>query len=343
MTLEDIAKKAGVSRSTVSRVINDDPNVSEKTRAYVWAVIEREGYVPDPMARAMVTRRTQVIGVVIPTALGAVFEDFAYFPTLLDGISKVTHARDYGMLLWVGQPSEDEELFQKRVLKNRLMDGIIITSSTTTNQRPLIDNLLRLQIPFVLTERPIHRVEQVSYVTIDNLQASQAIVNHLIRLGYKRIGTITGDMDNIDGQDRLKGYEMALAQARLPYDKDLVIEGSFSRRSGYMGMIDLIKHGVDAVFAASDNTASGAFQAIIEAGLQIPDDVALVGFDDLPYASQMTPQLKTVRHPIQHKGATAADVLLDLIEGKADSPQHVLLPTQLVIRESCGAIKSIAS
>jgi DNA-binding LacI/PurR family transcriptional regulator len=335
MTLEEIAEKASVSRSTVSRVINGHPRVSEETRARVWTVIERVGYVPDPLARGMVTRRTQVIGVVIPASWSAIFKDSAYFPTLLEGISETTYALDYGMLLWIGQPSEDEGLFHKRIAKNRLMDGLIIASATTTNQRSFIDQLLRLKTPFVMVERPVYRAEQVSYITIDNFQSSQTIVNHLINLGYKRIGTITGRLDNVDSQDRLKGYETALALAGLPID--LVVEGSFSCESGCQGMKLLLERGVDAVFAGTDLMAVGAEQAIVEAGLRIPDDIALVGFDDLPHAVQSTPKLTTIHHPIHEKGARAAKMLLDLIEGKIDSPQHLLLPTELMIRESCGA------
>jgi LacI family transcriptional regulator len=188
----------------------------------------------------------------------------------------------------------------------------------------------------------MHRASQVSYVTIDNTQAAQNVVSHLINQGYKRIGHITGMMENIDGADRLTGYKNALQQARIPYDETLVVEGHFTRMSGYLGMKMLLERGVRAVFAASDLMADGATQAIHEAGLRVPDDIALVGFDDLPYASQMSPQLTTVRQPIQQKGAYAVNILLDMIEGVAESAQHVLLPTQLVIRESCGAVKTIA-
>lgn len=338
MNLEDIARKAGVSRSTVSRVINNEDYVSEKTRARVMAVIEQEGFTPNPAARALVTQRTQVIGVVIPTAFSVVFEDSLYFPTLLQGISEATHARDYATLLWLGQPSEDEELFHKRVLKNRLMDGLIIASATKTNQGSFIDHLLRMKTPFVMVERPIHRAEEVSYVTVDNVQAAQNAVSHLINQGRRRIGIITGDMDNADGLDRFQGYKNALLQAHLPFDATLVMEGHFTQRSGYLGMKALLERNVDAVFASSDLTAVGALQAIQEAGLHVPKDISLVGFDDLPHSQQTLPQLTTVRHPIQRKGAHAATVLLDLIEGVIEGPQQILLPTQLVIRESCGAL-----
>jgi DNA-binding LacI/PurR family transcriptional regulator len=190
-----------------------------------------------------------------------------------------------------------------------------------------------------MVERPVYRLEQVNYVTIDNVQATHTVINHLLGLGHRRIGTITGRLDNVDSQDRLRGYETALALAGLP--NDLVVEGAFSNESGYLGMKTLLERGVDAVFAATDLMAIGASQAIMDAGLRIPEDIALVGFDDLSHAVEATPQLTTIRHPIHEKGALAARMLLDLIEGKIDSPHHVLLPTELTIRESCGAAKNL--
>jgi len=154
----------------------------------------------------------------------------------------------------------------------------------------------------------------------------------------KRIGTITGALDNVDGQDRLVGYRNALEMAGVPYDPALVAEGRFTHQSGIVGARKLIRENVDAIFAANDITAIGAIQAIKEAGLRVPEDIAVIGFDDLPSSVQITPQLTTVRQPIQQKGITATSLLLDLIEGKIEGPQHILLPTQLIIRQSCGTI-----
>lgn len=337
MNLEDIARKAGVSRSTVSRVINNEPYVREQTRQKVLEIIERERFSPNPAARALVTQRTRVIGVVIPSTINVVFEDSFYFPTLLQGVADATHARDYAMLLWLGKDGEDQERFQNRVTKNRLMDGLIIASATLND--PFVERLVQSDLRFVMVERPSNYHDRVSYVTVDNVSAAQVAVEHLINHGRRKIATITGALDNPDGQDRLEGYKKALKRSGIPFNPALVAEGRFTRKAGYLGMRQLLDQDIDAVFAASDLTAMGALDALRETDLRVPEDLALVGFDDLPYASESTPQLTTVRHPIQDKGARATMLLLDLIEGALGRPQQVLLPTQLVIRQSCGAIR----
>ncbi len=334
LNLEDVAKIAGVSRSTVSRVINDHPNVSDSTREKVLKVIEEQNFRPNLAARTLVTQRTRVIGVLTPHSV-AVFTPY-YFPVLLQGIGDTTHERDYATLLWWGQSGDEEERFSRRILlQNRLMDGLIISSAPVDD--PLIPRMLESKIPFVLVERATRFTDQISYVTVDNVQAAQMAVEHLIKLGRRRIGHITGALNNIDGIDRLTGYHNALQKHNIRYDPPLVAKGEFTRRSGYSGMNELLSRGVDAVFAGSDDTAVGALQAMQERGVRVPDDIALVGFDDLPTALDFKPEITTVHQPIQEKGARAAALLLDLIEGVVDRPQHVLLPTHLVIRESCGA------
>jgi DNA-binding LacI/PurR family transcriptional regulator len=185
--------------------------------------------------------------------------------------------------------------------------------------------------------RPLHLEEYTSFVAVDNVQAARQIVHHLISLNRRRIATITGSMENIDGQDRLLGSKIALESAGIPFDPNLVIEGRFNREAGYMCMKQLLSKDVDAVFAASDIVAVGAMQAIHDAGLIVPDDIAVVGFDDLPTALQTKPQLTTVRQPVSQKGAQATSLLLDFVEGIIEGPVQKLLPTQLVIRQSCGA------
>lgn len=333
--IEDIAAKAGVSRATVSRVINNNPVVSEKTRRKVMAIIEREGFSPNPVARALVTRRTNVIGVVIPHRPHVMFEDTHYFPTLLHGISKLANERDYALLLWFGRSEDDEKRFYERIISNRLMDGVIIASARQNDT--LIDHFLHSRTPFVLVERPAHDQDRISYVTIDNLAAAQTAVSHLITLGRTRIGTITGDLGIADGLDRLEGYKQALKDAGHTFEPELVYEGNFTYQAGYDGMQHLLSQGVDAVFTASDITARGALRALDEAGVRVPHDVALTSIDDLPTALQVKPQLTTVHHPVEEKGAYAAEVLLNLIEDRDAAPRQILLPTKLVVRESCGA------
>jgi LacI family transcriptional regulator len=338
LSLEDIAAKAGVSRSTVSRIVNNSPNVSEKTRQRVLAVIAQEGYSPNPAARALVTQRTQVIGVIIPLAPLTFFEDAFYFPTLLQGISSTTSQRDYAMMLWLTQSEEDRQKFYDRIIKNRLMDGVIIASAV--RGEPLIDHFSQSGMPFVLVEDPGLSTDQISYVTIDNVSAAREAVAHLIALGRKRIGHITGNLHISDGLDRLEGYQQALQAGDLEVDENLIVEGNFSHQSGYEGMKKLLPCGVDAVFASNDITARGVLQALQEAGVRVPEDVALVGFDDLPTASHVAPRLTTVHQPIEEKGALAASMLLDLIENSDSEPHQVLLTTRLIVRESCGAASS---
>jgi LacI family transcriptional regulator len=339
MNLEDIARKAGVSRSTVSRVINNEGYVSETTRKKVMAVVEQEGFTPNPAARALVTQRTQVIGIVVPDPLQEFlgYDNPHYFSALLQNITDIAHQRDYATLLWVGHSAEDESRYYQRILKNRLMDGLLIVASVSSEEM-LLKNLARNQTPFMLIGRPIHASNTVNYVAVDNARAAQQAVNHLLKLGRRRIGTITGTSDNVDSQDRVMGYQHALRLAGIPVDPNLVIEGRYSREWGYRGMQQLLDYKADAVFAGSDLIALGAMQAIQEAGLRIPDDIAVIGFDDSPLAEQVQPALTTVRQPIAQKGLLAVNSLLDLIEKRVEAPVQILLPTQLIVRESCGFV-----
>jgi LacI family transcriptional regulator len=335
MNLEDVARKAGVSRSTVSRVINDDPKVSVKTRERVWEVIRRENFTPNPAARALVTRRTEIIGIVIPTVENIFFTDNNYFTQILAGASQMARQNDYAMLLWLGELTEDEERLRQSVSNNRLVDGVITAS--LTHDHPLFKRLLNLGSPLVTIDRPLEYDDRISYVSVDNVRAAEEATNHLIRLGRRRIAHITGNLSIADAQDRLQGYKNALSRAGLPVDPELIVPAFFSRQSGYDATRQLLPRKPDAIFAAGDTIAVGALQAAHEAGMRVPHDLAVVGFDDVDVAAQAFPPLTTVRQPVQGKGAAAAKLLIDLIQGRVQAPQHILLETELVIRQSCGA------
>ncbi len=332
MKLEDIAKKVGVSRSTVSRVINNQPYVGERTRQRVLKVIEQEQFQPDPAARALVTGRTEIIGVAIPQTTNVFFGDNSYFPMLLQGIAETTINRDYAMLLWLGQSQEARNGFSERVSKNRQPDGLIIASVTEND--PLFSRLIAMKRTFVMVESPPRFDDLVNYVSIDNVGASEQVVEHLAGLGYRRIATITGQLDIRDGADRLQGYKNGLEKMGLPFDPQLVFPGQFSRDYGYKGINHLLQFKPDALVCGGDTVAIGAIEAIHEAGLRIPDDIAVVGFDDLDVAIESDPPLTTIRHSVQRVGETAAQLLIDLIEGKVQPPYHIVLPTELVVRQS---------
>lgn len=334
-SLEDVARKAGVSRSTVSRVINHDPNVKTTTREHVLKIIEQVHYNPSAVARSMVTGRTQVVGVVIPHEFHVFFNDPFYFPALLEGVSATTTERDYAMLLWVRQSGEDEGIFYRRILQNGLMDGVIIASAST--RTPLVAYLLEMNIPLAMVERPGSHEDRVSYVTIDNIGATRSVLEHLIGCGRRRIALVAGNEDNMDGRERLETFHEFMGDAGLPHD--LIVNGEFQRHEAYEATKTLLDKDIDAIFACSDMMAQGVYMALTEAGLRVPDDIAVVGFDDLPTAMHLSPPLTTVRQPLREKGAISTALLLDQIEGKSHEARHIVLPTTLIVRESTSIVQ----
>jgi DNA-binding LacI/PurR family transcriptional regulator len=335
MKLEDVAKKAGVSKSTVSRVINNDPNVKAQTRSHVLAVIEANGYAPNPAARMLVTQRSQVIGAIVPNIPDFAFDDSFYFPTLMRGISDAVNKYDYGMLLWMGETDLDTDRFSHRVLKNRWMDGLIMISTEIRSQ--IVRDLLDLLTTFVMVERPDDDLlDRISYVSIDNFQAAVDAVTHLVGLGRRRIAMIYGKLNNIDAVQRVEGYRHALQAHGLPVDENLIVNGDYLRATAYEATVRLLRYQPDAIFVGNDQMAVGVLQALQAYGCHVPDDVAIIGFDDLPTATNTVPQLTTVRQPIRLKGLVAAEILINTLEGRIQHPKHVLLPTPLIIRETCG-------
>ena len=331
LTLEDIAKFSGVSRSTVSRVINGDKKVSPETREKVMEVISKINFQPNLAARGLAAGKTNVLGMVIPAGVARIFSD-PYFPILIQGVSAACNALDYTVMLWLAEP-EYERRTINQILHSGLVDGVIVSSMLMDD--PIIQSLASSKMPFILIGR--HPSLDVNYLDTDNFSGAQAATDHLLRLGHKRVGTITGPENMIPSYDRLQGYREALHNRNVPFLPELVQEGDFSEQSGYACMQNLIARRVDAVFAASDAMAYGAIRAIRESGLNIPGDIAVVGFDDLPGSANTNPPLTSVRQPIYRLGYHGTETLVDIIQHPESQPRHVILPTELVIRETCGA------
>jgi LacI family transcriptional regulator len=328
-TLEEIAKHAGVSRSTVSRVMNDHPNVDQETRARVLSVAERLNYQPNMAARSLAAGRTQVLGLAIPTGVSTLFAD-PYFPLLIQGITSACNAKNHSVMLWLGEP-EYERRTIRQILQGGLIDGVILASALVDD--PILEALIKGGLPFVLIGRHPGD-DQVSYIDVDNLSGAREMTSYLLRLGYERIATITGPRNMIAGADRLLGYVAGLRERRVTQDPNLIVESDFTQEGGYRAMQRLLPFAPDAVFAASDAMAVGAMRALREAGKRIPEDIAVAGFDDIPLAARTDPALTTVRQPIQRMGAVAAETLIDLIGHRDVQPHRVILPTELVIRAS---------
>jgi LacI family transcriptional regulator, galactose operon repressor len=324
LRLEDIAKQAGVSRSTVSRVVNDQPHVREDVRERVLKVIQSTGYRPNVAARALASQRSWMIGLVLPRSVSSFFAD-PYFPRLTQGIAQACNQYDFTLGLFLIGTPDDEEKIYSRVSRKGWLDGILIQSGQIGDQ--LIDRLVNSNVPLVVVGRPFNP-EQVTYIDVDNVSAAYTVVAHLIGLGYKRIATITGLINSAVSLDRKEGYLKALIEHGLAVDKSLIVEGDFTETSGYRGMTQLLTASPDAVFAAS---------AVREAGLSVPHDIAFVGFDDLPLATFPDPPLTTVRQPIYQFGFKAVEILIDLIENGIKPSRRIIMDTELVIRDSCGA------
>ena len=333
LTLEDVAKKAGVSRSTVSRVLNAQPNVSEDVRQRVLEIIQTTGFRPHAAARSLASQRSWTIGLVLPHSVSFFFTD-PYYQHLIKGVAQGCNEYDYTMALFLVGSKEDEAKIFPRVSHQGLLDGVLVQAGHHGDQA-IIGYLVDAEMPLVIIGRPF-RSDNVSYLDIDNVNSASMAVSHLIRLGRKRIGTIAGPATSTVGIDRKQGYLKALTERDQMIDKTLIVEGDFTENGGYYAMQQLLQAKPDAVFAASDIMAIGAMRATREAGIKIPDDIAFVGFDDLPISAISNVQLTTVRQPVAQFGSKAVEMLVDQITHGVHTPVHIIMDTELVIRSTCG-------
>lgn len=330
-TLEGVAAVAGVSRATVSRVVNGSPRVSPAVRRDVEAAIAQLGYVPNRAARALVTRRSESFGLVITEPTGRLFSD-PFFPGVLRGISLELTARDLQLILLMPNSPADV-LRTGDYLSAGHVDGVVLVS--LHGDDPLPARLAQAGIPLVLVGRPPRGIS-ASYVDVDNHEGARSAVEHLIAGRRRVIATIAGPLDMPAGMDRLAGYRDAISEAGLPADPNLEARGDFTQAGGAEAMTRLLaaRPDVDAVFAASDLMAAGAMSILAAAGRRVPRDVAVVGYDDSPVATSTNPQLTSVRQPIEEMGRQVARLLIDAVEGTDRVIRRVILATDLVKRAS---------
>jgi DNA-binding LacI/PurR family transcriptional regulator len=324
-TLDELAALTGVSRATVSRVINGG-RVAPATRERVLEVIDKVDYRPNLAARSLASGRTGVVGLVMHAPASVLFSD-PYFSMVLAGITETLADEATGVMLWLSHGSREETL--ERILSTHFVDGIIATDTVLID--PLVDGLLASGLPIVLIGHR-RQDEAANYVDIENVVATESVIDHLVGQGRRRIGHITGTRGTVSGEDRLVGYHRALQ--RLGVADRFVVDGDYTAEGGHVAAHQLLEQGVDAIFAASDALARGAYRAIGERGLRIPHDVAVAGFDDVAFAAELDPPLTTVRQNVRHQGEVAARTLLRVLEDPSSAPKRVILPTELVIRQS---------
>lgn len=327
-TLESVARHAGVSRATVSRVVNGSTTVAEDSRAAVLRAVEELGYVPNQAARSLVTQRADSFALVLPEEPGRVFSDDQFFPGVVRGVGQELEDADKQLVLMMARSPAGRDRIERFALA-RHVDGVMVASVHGAD--PLPAALARMGIPVVCNERLLGPAA-LPYVGVDNAGGAALAVAHLLRSGRTRVATVAGPQDMVAGIDRLTGYQTALAEAgREP----VVATGDFTQESGAVAMRELLRREpeLDAVFVASDLMGLGVLRALRQAGRRVPEDVAVVGFDDVQAARYADPPLTTVRQPIAEIGRRLARQLLRLAGGETIEPA-VVLDVELVLRGS---------
>lgn len=326
VTIEEVAAVAGVSRSTVSRVVNGSTAVSSTALESVQRAIAELNYVPNRAARSLASRQTHAIALVVPEDTTRFFGD-PFFAAIVSGINARMGKSDYVLNMIIA--SDDPGDKTANYLRSGSVDGAIIVSHHTSDT--FIDRIADA-VPVVFGGRPVRLREHDHYVDVDNVRGGRDAAAYLVEQGRRRIATITGPLTMPAGVDRLEGYRQALAEAGL--EPAAVEDGGFTADGGADAMRRILERGQpDAVFVASDLMARGALSVLTTAGLRVPHDVAIIGFDDSPVATSVTPQLTTMRQPSFAQGEHMAGMLLDLLAG-GEPPHATILETELVVRES---------
>jgi DNA-binding LacI/PurR family transcriptional regulator len=331
VTLLDVAAAAQVSRATVSRVLNGDQRVAHKYRVAVMEAAEQLGYVVNRAARSLRTNRTGSIGLVLAEPRAIVFGN-ALFGQLLAGIAEVLNDRDLQLTLFMPQNDRDERRLQAYLAAGHV-DGVLLTFYQ--DRDALHDHLVEKGIPVVTNARPLYS-PSASYVDADNEQGAMLAVQHLVGQGCSTIATVAGPVGTSSGLERLRGFRRAVAEAGLPADEGLVRVGDFNTASGRAATIELLaqRPEIDGLFVAGELMAYGALQALRRLGRAVPDDVAVVSFDDLPGAESTDPPLTSIHQPIEQIGREMTRLLLAHLDDGDRSHRRIILDTWLVERES---------
>ncbi|WP_134698690.1 LacI family DNA-binding transcriptional regulator [Ammoniphilus sp. YIM 78166] len=326
--IKDVARKANVSIATVSRVISKPETVAAETIKKVTEVIEELNYQPNAAARQLRMSETKTILVVVPDITNT------FFSRVLSGIESVAMKNEYQVLLGnAASHVVDFENGYLNALRQRKADGMILL--TAGIESSAVDEIAR-EYPLVLACEYIEGLS-VPTVSIDNVSGARKATEYLIELGHERIGMISGPMNSVLGRDRIKGFYQAMARNQLEVNPVLVQEGDFSYESGYNLMEKLLalKHGPTAIFAANDEMAFGIINAIESKGLRVPDDISVIGFDDIKFSSIFKPGLSTISQPAFQIGTKAMELLIRLLKRKEIRKTQYLLESQLVLRDSC--------
>ena len=333
VTVEAIARRIGISAMTVSRALNNRPNVNKKTRERVLAAVQKYGYVPNHIARSLAIKKTDTIGVVVPEIT------HSFFPEVIRGIEDAIYAAGYHLILTHSAEDYNRELDAINTLRSKRVDGLLISTAQTVTDHTVYKETIRLGMPIVFFDRIVRNIG-ASCVSIDDENCCAMITEHLINHGYGSIAHLSGPMTVSIGKERLVGYKKALNAHGMEMRPELIVESGFHEKGGYAAMEKLLVLPPDkrprAVVAVNDPAAFGAMKAIQERNLRIPQDIAIAGMSDDVRAGLVTMGLTTIRQPAYEIGKTAAATLISEIEGKSKPGKRIIVETELSIRKSCG-------
>jgi LacI family transcriptional regulator len=330
VNLNDIARLAGVSKMTVSKALNSQPGVSAQTSERIFQIAKKLGYTPHHAARKLAGGKTNIIGIVVPSM------DSSFMSDVVHGIGMVLEQSGLDLLLFTDhvKPHQERMFFASR----GLVDGLLLVLPLSLERY----NQTQLQnpLPMVVIE-PITKDVNVPVVSSENYLSSRKAIEHLLELGHTRIGMIGGEPSIKSSHIRLQAYKDALKAAGIAINENLIRDGDFTQRRGFVATNELLdlEQPPTAIFAANDLAAFGAYDAIKNRGLRIPEDISVIGFDDIFQASQVFPPLTTVRQPASEMGMAGTRVLLSMIQGLKPATHHLELPTELIVRASTAAIK----
>lgn len=334
VTLKQIARELGLSAMTVSRVINNKSNVETKTRARVLKKAKELGYIPNHVAKSLVSKKTFTIGVVLPEIY------HVFFSEVVSGIEDVTYEYHYQLFLTNSAENQEREKNAINALISKRVDGLLISCAESASDLSFYKDLANSGLPIVFFDRGVEGVE-ASTVMVNDFESSKKITEHLIKLGRKKIAHLAGPDSVSIGKKRRLGYEAALKEHQLPLKSGWIKNGGFQESGGYEAMKEMLAlpeyEQPDALVCVNDPVAFGAIKAMQEFGKKIPEDVAIVGFSDDIRSELMPSPLTTVRQPAYKLGQTAAKKLIQLIENKSEHIENIELESELIIRKSCGS------
>lgn len=327
-SIKDVAKEAGVSIATVSRVLNDVDVVNEETKKKVLEAINKLGYRPNIVARSLKTQKTRTIGIIIPDISSQ------FYPEIVRGAEDVANIYNYNIMLCNTDLDPEKEIEYLRVLKEKMVDGVLYMS--TSLEPNILELINQLQLPMVLVETT-SREGDIPSVTIDNEKAAFDGVDYLIRKGNKRIAYI-GTHEDAEHASALRyiGYKKALEQNNIELNEKLVYFGGLKAQDGYAGMNNILQsENLDAVFCASDEIAMGAINALRDKNVKVPEEVDVIGFDDIYSASVFYPKLTTIAQPMYDMGSVGMRMLIKIINKQELELKNYVLNHELVERNSC--------